>query len=42
MPGRALAVASGDELAKAVEFEELTPWLCLFFGLPLEGNTRFA
>jgi hypothetical protein len=21
---------------KAVEFEELKPWLCLFFGLPLE------
>ena len=21
---------------KAVEFEELTPWLCLFFGLPLD------
>jgi hypothetical protein len=20
---------------KAVEFEELAPWLCLFFGLPL-------
>lgn len=25
---------------KAVEFEELKPWLCLFFGLPLEPLTR--
>lgn len=23
---------------KAVEFEEVTPWLCLFFGLPLDGS----
>jgi hypothetical protein len=25
---------------KAVEFEELRPWLCLFFGLPLSCATR--
>ena len=25
---------------KAVEFEELKPWLCLFFGLPLDPLTR--
>ena len=25
---------------KAVEFEELKPWLCLFFGLPLNSLTR--
>jgi len=25
---------------KAVEFEELKPWLCLFFGLPLVQQTR--
>ena len=24
---------------RAVEFEEVTPWLCLFFGLPLDGMT---
>jgi hypothetical protein len=47
MAGKALAVANGDELVKAdmrmflistgkaVEFAELKPWLCLFFGLPL-------
>jgi hypothetical protein len=29
---RSFLIATG----KAVEFEELTPWLCLFFGLPLE------
>ena len=23
---------------RAVEFEEVTPWLCLFFGLPLGGT----
>ena len=23
---------------RAVEFDELTPWLCLFFGLPLDGT----
>jgi len=23
---------------RAVEFEEVTPWLCLFFGLPLSGT----
>lgn len=23
---------------KAVEFDELKPWLCLFFGLPLNGG----
>lgn len=23
---------------RAVEFDELTPWLCLFFGLPLQGR----
>lgn len=23
---------------RAVEFDELTPWLCLFFGLPLNGR----
>ena len=27
---------------KAVEFEELTPWLRLFFGLPLAGPVSFA
>ena len=25
---------------KAVEFEELTPWLCLFFGLPLDQQSQ--
>jgi hypothetical protein len=25
---------------KAVEFEELTPWLCLFFGLPLDQKSQ--
>jgi hypothetical protein len=25
---------------KAVEFEELTPWLCLFFGLPLHQQSQ--
>jgi len=25
---------------KAVEFDELRPWLCLFFGLPLRPLTR--
>jgi hypothetical protein len=25
---------------KAVEFEELKPWLCLFFGLPLDPATQ--
>lgn len=25
---------------KAIEFEELTPWLCLFFGLPLDQKSR--
>ena len=25
---------------KAVEFEELQPWLCLFFGLPMGGNVK--
>ena len=25
---------------RAVEFEEITPWLCLFFGLPLGGTTE--
>ena len=25
---------------KAVEFEDLTPWLCLFFGLPLDPGAR--
>ena len=25
---------------KAVEFEELRPWLCLFFGLPLGGDVK--
>jgi hypothetical protein len=24
---------------KAVEFEDLTPWLCLFFGLPLDQKS---
>mgnify|MGYP003553674984 CR=1 FL=1 len=23
---------------RAVEFEEVAPWLCLFFGLPLGGT----
>jgi len=23
---------------KAVEFDEVKPWLCLFFGLPLDGT----
>lgn len=25
---------------KAVEFEELKPWLCLFFGLPIGGTAE--
>lgn len=25
---------------KAVEFEELTPWLCLFFALPLDQKSQ--
>ena len=25
---------------RAVEFDELTPWLCLFFGLPLQETQR--
>lgn len=25
---------------RAVEFDELTPWLCLFFGLPLHSSGR--
>ena len=25
---------------KAVEFEDLKPWLCLFFGLPLDPGTN--
>ena len=25
---------------KAVEFEELMPWLCLFFGLPLDQQSQ--
>ena len=25
---------------KAVEFEELTPWLCLFFGLPFDQQSQ--
>ena len=25
---------------KAIEFEELTPWLCLFFGLPLDQKSQ--
>jgi hypothetical protein len=29
---RSFLIATG----KAVEFEELKPWLCLFFGLPLK------
>ena len=31
---RSFLVSTG----KAVEFEELRPWLCLFFGLPLGGE----
>ena len=31
---RSFLIATG----KAVEFEELRPWLCLFFGLPLGGQ----
>ena len=27
---------------RAVEFEEVTPWLCLFFGLPLGGTPEFT
>ena len=27
---------------RAVEFEEVTPWLCLFFGLPLGGTPELA
>jgi hypothetical protein len=25
---------------KAVEYHELRPWLCLFFGLPLGANSN--
>jgi hypothetical protein len=27
---------------RAVEFEEVTPWLCLFFGLPLGGTPELT
>jgi hypothetical protein len=27
---------------KAVEFDELKPWLCLFFGLPLDSFTHHS